>query len=316
MKILVIGSGSVGLGLSAFLIKSSNSVTLFAQTQTKTSLIKNGFNVSGIFGDFKYLPNDFNVIDNYNDIDGDFDYILITAKTLANREIANNLNKIKNKIGNAKIVVIQNGWGNSEIYTEHFAEESVFTARIITGFFRESPSTINITVHADTMFLGNIFKKELSHKVKDLAETFKKGGFDAEISQDVSKHLWAKMLYNCALNPLGAILNVEYGKLAEMEHSKNLMNGIIDETYKAMSLENHSTFWKNDEYKELFYEKLIPSTYSHKSSMLQDLNNKRKTEIDSLNGIVVEIGKKHNINLPNNNFIVNIIKSKEQLAII
>lgn len=313
MKILIIGSGAVGLSLAAFLIKSSNEVTLFARGGTFETLKRDGFCVNGIFGDFVYSYGDFKVINSYDDIANGFDYILVTAKTLANQEIADNLFKIGEWLKNTRIVVIQNGWGNSEIYRERFGENTVFTSRIITGFVRKSVSHIEATVHADTMFIGNIFKKELSHKIKPLVDAFNKGGFDTSISEDVDKYLWAKMLYNCALNPLGAILNVEYGKLAENVYSKNIMNTVIDEIYTAMELGGFSTFWQKYDYIELFYEKLIPSTYSHRSSMLQDLDNKRKTEIDSLNGVVVEMGKKHGINFPNNNFIVNMIKSKEAM---
>ncbi len=313
MKILIVGSGAVGLGLAAFLINSRNRVTLFARNDSERLLKQNGFNVSGIFGNFEHKPNNFETISSYTDITDGYDYILITAKTLANREIAKNLSTIKNTIQLSKIVVIQNGWGNSEIYGEYFSKEQIYTARIITGFFRKSYTDIEITVHADTMFVGNIFKKELSTNVKPLSDALNEGGFDCSISEDVDKHLWAKMLYNCALNPLGAVLNVEYGKLSENEYSKNIMNRIIDEIYEAMELNGFSTFLDKNEYKEVFYKKLIPSTYSHKSSMLQDLINKRKTEIDSLNGIVVELGRKHNKNFYYNSFIVDTIKAKESM---
>ncbi len=313
MKIVIIGSGAVGLGLAAFLIKDKNDVYLFAKGSTKHALESEGFRVDGIFGEFKYQSNDFKIIENYEDIESDTDYILITTKTLANREISENLCKIKDKIKNTKLVVIQNGWGNSETYLTCFNEENVFTSRIITGFYRKSKNDIEITVHADSMALGNIFKKELSNSLSDLANSLNNGGFDAKISEDVDKHLWAKILYNCALNPLGAILNVEYGKLAENEYSKNIMNKIIEEIYSVMDAIKMSTFWEKDDYIKLFYEKLIPTTYSHKSSMLQDLTNKRPTEIDSLNGIVVNLAKEYKKSVPFNEFVVDIIKSKEKL---
>ncbi len=313
MRVLIIGAGAVGLGLAAFLIQGSNDVVFLARGKTKESLQANGFVVSGIFGSFSVSSGQFGVIDGYEYIDNGFDYILITSKTLANREIADNLCRIRDRIKDSKIVVIQNGWGNSEVFLDCFGEDSVFTSRIITGFYRKSLSNIDITVHADSMVLGNIFNRELSSSISDLSDALNRGGFDTKISMDVDKHLWAKMLYNCALNPLGAILDVEYGKLAESQHSRSIMNNIIDEVFWAMRLGSHSTFWQKKEYLELFYGKLIPSTYSHKSSMLQDLLNKRRTEIDSLNGVVVELGRKFQIELPYNSFIVDTIKSKEDM---
>ena len=120
------------------------------------------------------------------------------------------------------------------------------------------------------------------------------------------------MLYNCALNPLGAILNVNYGKLTENEYTKELMNSIIDEIFEVIKASGYSTLWSSsDEYKELFYNKLVPDTYEHYSSTHQDIQRKIKTEIDSLNGKVIELGERNNIDVSTNKIIYNLIKSIE-----
>lgn len=314
MRVLIIGAGAVGLGLAAFLLNSSSDIVFLARRNTADSLRERGFAINGIFGSFKYKGGNFAVINDYNSIDKNFDYILITAKTYANREIASKLCSIKPYIKNAKIVVIQNGWGNSEAYLDCFGKNSVFTSRIISGFYRKTPSEVEITVHADAMVIGSIFKKEISGSTADLVNALNAGGFEAAVSEDVDKHLWAKMLYNCALNPLGAILDVEYGRLLKNKNAEKIMDTIIGEIYNVMKLSGYSTFYETaDNYKKIFYSKLIPSTRSHRSSMLQDLRNKRKTEIDSLNGIVVNLAKKHKMETPYNKFIVDIIKSFENM---
>ena len=137
-------------------------------------------------------------------------------------------------------------------------------------------------------------------------------GINCEITDEVDKYLWAKMLYNCALNPLGAILNVNYGKLTENEYSKEIMNSIIDEIFDVINASEYETLWDtSDEYKDIFYSKLVPDTYEHFSSTHQDIQKKIKTEIDSLTGKVIELGETNNVDVSTNKIIYNLIKAIE-----
>ena len=73
---------------------------------------------------------------------------------------------------------------------------------------------VEITVHADSIHIGSLFDGDLLCMEK-LCELITKGDIPCEKTDSIEKDLWAKMLYNCALNPLGAILDVPYGVLAE-----------------------------------------------------------------------------------------------------
>ena len=311
MKVLIIGAGGVGLGLGGFLINAGVDVSFFATSETARSL-ESGFRVFGIFGDYSYEPSQYGILGGFENI-GEFDYVLITTKTTANDEIAAKLCGVKGNLGNARLVVIQNGWGNAEKFIGCFDKERVFAGRIITGFYRHKRNEIEITVHADSMMLGNIFVNELSDEIVDLVDAFIAGGFDARVSYEVDRHLWAKMLYNCALNPIGAILDVEYGKLVEIPHTKAIMDRILEEVFSVMKANGYETFWRSiEDYKDVFYSTLVPTTAKHRSSMLQDMRNGNKTEIDSLNGIVVELAKKKGLSVPFNEFVVGLIKAIEE----
>jgi 2-dehydropantoate 2-reductase len=90
------------------------------------------------------------------------------------------------------------------------------------------------------------------------------------------------------------------------------MERIIEEGFAVMRAEGHSTHWDDAEgFKEAFYQKMIPPTYVHESSMLQDIRAGRKTEIDFLSGAIVRLGKKHRILTPANELVCSQIKFKE-----
>ena len=72
-------------------------------------------------------------------------------------------------------------------------------------------------------------------------------------------------------------------------------------------------FWQSaDEYREAFYQKMVPPTASHYPSMLRDLERNRRTEIDALNGAIVKLGEKKNIDTPVNQTIISLIRFREE----
>jgi 2-dehydropantoate 2-reductase len=108
--------------------------------------------------------------------------------------------------------------------------------------------------------------------------------------------LWAKVFYNAALNPLGALLDLHYGALPEHPESRGLMDAVIDEAFAVATAEGVSLTWPNaGAYRAEFYGRLVPSTYDHRSSMLQDLERGRRTEIDAINGAVWQRGAERGI---------------------
>ena len=182
---------------------------------------------------------------------------------------------------------------------------------MITGFTRRRPNEVEITVHADAIHIGSLFGCELKC-VEPVAKAIAEGGIPAVTVGDIEKDLWAKMLYNCALNPLGAILDVPYGALAENTYSRDLMNHIIKEIFAVMSAAGFHTHWKSaDGFLKVFYDKLVPDTAKHKSSTLQDIAAGKKTEIDSLTGAVLALADRHSIDVPYNRAVYAIIKSVE-----
>ena len=80
-----------------------------------------------------------------------------------------------------------------------------------------------------------------------------------------------------------------------------------------MRAAGHSTHWDDVEsFLRAFYRQMIPATYAHESSMLQDVRNGRRTEIDALNGAVVELGKRLKIEVPHNRCMRDLVRFKER----
>jgi len=127
----------------------------------------------------------------------------------------------------------------------------------------------------------------------------------------ISRGTSGKALYNAALNPLGAILGVNYGKLAN-ESSWKIIEKIIEEAFCVANAKGVELFWETpEEYLDYLSNEQLPPTAQHRPSMLHDLK-KGKTEIDFLNGAFVKLGKERGIETPVNETVVNLVKFFEK----
>jgi len=310
MKALIYGGGAVGLGLASCLLKSKATVDIIARKDTVAALQKNGLIRTGIFGNYRAEPSAFGSYTSPGQIENKtYDYILVCTKSFDSRKAAKNLYEYQSLFGrNTKIVLFQNGWSNAEKFASFFDRQIVYTARVITGFQRQSPNEVVITVHADSIHIGSLFGADVS-RVRELSELINSGDIPCRTTDRIDKDIWAKMLYNCALNPLGAILDVPYGKLAEREFTRTIMNGIVEEVFNVMTLAGYQTHWQSaKDFLEVFYAELVPDTAEHKSSTLQDIAAKKPTEIEALNGAVIKLAEKFAVDVPYNLVVYNIIK--------
>lgn len=331
MKALIYGGGAVGLGIASCLILSGAKVDIIAREGTVSALRRGGLERTGIFGSVEVGPERFEAFASLDELlrlggrrlqdgglnlDGEFgydcDYVLVCTKSHGSPAAAADLSRHREILGDGgKIVLFQNGWGNAEIFAEHFPKDQIYSARVITGFSRPEKNVVEVTVHADSIHLGSLFASDLA-PMAPLAEAITKGGIPAEVVPDVGDDLWAKMLYNCALNPLGAIFGVPYGDLAEVSASREIMAALIGEIFAVMEAAGYRTHWSTpDEYRAVFYERLLPPTARHVSSTLQDIRAKKSTEIEALSGAVVRLGEEVGVPTPTNATLYRMVKFME-----
>ena len=307
MKVLVFGAGAVGLGLSSFLLQAGHRVHLVGKEQTVVALRKTALKRQGIFGEANFSPQQLTASSNLAETGREtFDFYLVCTKSFDTENSARQL-KSESTLAHQKspIVLCQNGWGNADTFSRFFPPKQVYNARVITGFIRPEPHVVDVTVHAQPVHLGSLFDGNAT-RLQLLADALSLGGLPSAVTDDIGKDLWAKMLYNCPLNALGAVLQVPYGHLGEDENSRAIMERIVREVFQVMQGLGHASHWQSaGDYLKNFYGHLLPSTYSHESSMLQDIRTGRKTEIEALNGVIVREGRKLKINITCNETLRN-----------
>jgi 2-dehydropantoate 2-reductase len=294
-----LGAGAVGLCLAARLAPFCQ-VHALCRAQHAEAIARRGFRMSGIWGDGSFrFPASAQLPE-----DSAFDYCLVTAKSLQTRALCK---QYRQAFGGAELVSLQNGIGNEEILAQF--GDRVIGGTIITGFEWRGPARVHVTVEAGPIRLGR-FPSGLDNGVVRLVELFRRAGLNVEASAAIRTDLWAKTLYNCALNPLGAILDVPYGRLAD-RHSWLIIQRVIEEAFAVCRAEGIAQHWATaTDYLAYLETVQLPATADHHPSMLQDLRQGRETEIDFLNGAVVRLGEKHRIATPINQTLVELIRFK------
>jgi len=312
MHFLIYGAGALGQALGGLLAARGHKVSLVLRPRYIDVIKNEGLSVTGIFGTFRAAPGSLELLTDLAGCDGtDFDYILITTKSYSTGQAIADIAGLSGVT--CPVVSMQNGCGNLEQIAEQFGEERSLGARVITGFEILRPGVVDITVSADAVHIGSSHRGTITRDSRLLAEEISRAGLPCQPVADIFQSLFAKLLYNCALNPLGAILGVNYGALTENQDTKEIMEKVIGETFAVISARGSTLPWANArQYISLFYDSLLPATYNHRSSMLQDLENNKPTEIDALSGWVTNQGKLHGVPTPISELLTALIRFKEQ----
>ncbi|MEE3326204.1 MAG: 2-dehydropantoate 2-reductase [Myxococcota bacterium] len=314
LRIAIIGTGAVGRALGSCLHVAGHQVVFVGRPGSSSeSMGAPDLKRIGIFGEATIAREDMVVTSSLTQMgQTPFDYILVCTKTTANEEVRDSLSALWPSLGDHTwLVLCQNGWGNADFFAETIPEKRIANARIITGFRSPDAHTVEVTVHADPIQIGSLFLPE-TRALAPLCEAIQDGGIPCSPSDQIEAEIWSKLLYNCLLNPLGALTRKNYGELGRSPDTRSIMNEIAYEIFAVLQAHSSKTFWSEaHEFLEDFYTRALPPTSSHESSMLQDIRAHRKTEINSLSGAVVKLARTHRINTPVNQAMVTLIHAAE-----
>jgi 2-dehydropantoate 2-reductase len=152
-------------------------------------------------------------------------------------------------------------------------------------------------------------------RLEAIASAFTQAGIPTEATHEIEQFIWGKVLYNCCLNPLSALLEVTYGELSEHPETRQIMTFVIEEIFAVAGAKGVVLAWGSPlEYQEILLGRLVPDTYAHHASMLQDVMRGNRTEIDALNGAIARLSEETGIPAPVNLMLTQLIKAKERIG--
>ena len=304
-KVAVLGAGAMGCLFGGLMAEKGLDVTLIDVWKEHVDAINSkGLKMDGHGGD-RYIKikatTDSSTLK-------PVDAIIIMCKATA---LEKALTNAKNIIGDKTMLMsFQNGIGHEAIMQKIAGKEKVLGGTTTQASNVLGPG--HIKNHAALPSWIGEYEGGMSDRVKDLAETFTAHNLETIAVPDIKKRKWMKLFALTAIGPLSSIFDLHHTDLyisnKNQEVSRELGKKIILETREVAKADGVDV--TEDECLEMF-NKIVDSKQTNKSSMCFDILNKRKTEIDFINGAVSKIGKGHGVKTPMNDLMYKMIMVKE-----
>ena len=308
---LIYGAGAIGSVLGGFLQEAGAAVTFHGRGGHFRAMQESGLHITGIWGEHHIPAGEISVLD--PSAAGAFSMILLCVKARDTLEAAAQAAPLLTD--NGIMLSMQNGLNNWESIAGQVGQHRTAGSRVIFGSEIVEPGHVRVTVNADDVLLGEPFSPANRPLLKRLEADLLKSGIPARVvgRDEIWAAIWGKVLYNCSLNPLGALLGVPYGRLGESEHTRGIIRHVIEEIFLVMQARDVSVPYRDaDDYYHFLLDRQLPPTAEHRASMLQDITAGRMTEIDALNGAISRYGRELSISTPYNDLLTALIKFKER----
>ena len=298
MEICILGAGSIGSLFGALLTRAGNEVTLIGREEHVRAINEKGLRVVGVER-FTVYPKAVTYAPK-----NEPDLIIIATKSYST---AHALSCAKHCIGKKTwILSIQNGLGNEDLALNY--TKNVLGGITTNGAMLEEWGVVRWAGKGITRI--GVYPRGKNEFAEKVARVFNDAGIETQVSENIMGWKWLKALVNSAINPAGALLEVKNGFLLENEYLRAILREIVKEGCRV------ATQW-GIEFEEHPLEVLIDTlerTKDNYNSMLQDLRRGKRTEVDYINGKIVEYAENIGLSAPMNNLLWSLIKAKEHLT--
>jgi len=290
-KIFVLGAGAIGSVYGASL-SNKNNVTLIGNKAHVDAVNASGLSISGNINKTFEVKADAEIREVPEKT-----LIILTTKAYDSAKAIKETRTLLKK--DTIILILQNGLGNEQIVKRAAGDK----AEILRG----------VTTMAAEFFQPGKIKAwsgetviEQNETAEKIADVFNECMLKTRLSNNISNEVWCKLVINCVVNPLSMLFQIRNCEVAA-DSLKTVRHKIVSECIEVGKAEGIT-------FHESLEEKIDNeiSKYTNFSSMYQDIMKGRKTEIDFLNGKVVELGRKHHIPTPVNETFVCLTKFREE----
>lgn len=315
MRAAIYGAGSLGTILGAYITKNGGKIELINRNKAHVEAVKkNGATVTGTVNFTQpvtiYTPGEMT---------GVYDIIFLMTKQQQNSEVVKMLEKFLADDG--VIVTLQNGLPEIGI-AEIVGEERVLGCTVAWGATMKEAGVCELTSTPDslTFSIGSLLPEPNSH-IHDVKRLLELMG-PADIDKNFIGSRWSKLLINSAFSGMSAVLGTTFGEAAGNRASRRIVQALIKECIDVCAAGNIKIepVQGKDIVKLLDYKNCLKKAFSFfiipiairkhallKASMLQDLEKGKKTEVDAINGVVSNYGRRVGVPTPMNDTVVDVV---------
>lgn len=236
------------------------------------------------------------------------DLIIVAVK---HHHLHEAIRDMKSRVGSSTIIIsVMNGIDSEEQIGAVYGMDKLLYAVAVGIDALRDGNSMSYT-NQGKLFFGEADNRILSDRVKNVQKLFDRAGIIYETPEDMIRILWWKFMINVGINQTSAVLRAPYGIFQTSQEAKELMDSAMREvTAVAAAAKINIT----DEDITNWYGFLSQLSPVGKTSMLQDVEAKRKTEVEMFAGKMIELGHSFGIPTPVNEMLYRIIKVIEQYS--
>lgn len=289
MKIMIMGSGGVGAYFGGLLAKHGNDVTFIARGAHLEALRTKGLQVKSVHGDFSIVPAQ--ATDNPAEV-GAADLILFCVKTYSTEEAAQ---AMRPAIGpQTAVISLQNGVDAAERIGKVVGAEHVLGGVAQLSSAIEAPGVVSQVSQFRRIIFGE-FDGSISERARTIESVLNEAEIAAEISTDIQKALWTKLVFICAAASLGSLTRLTMGEWRAVPETRDLAVRLMKEVEAVGRAHGVNLDADVVEKSLAFIDAGAPQI---KPSMQVDVEAGRQTELEALVGVVGRKGREKGVPTP------------------
>lgn len=303
MKIVIVGGGAIGRLFGSFLIQGGNDLTMIDIDQTTLGALQTkGIGLISNGSETMSAPQKFAVkaLQSASSLT-EADLVILLVKSQATYSAVKDVAHLIDD--NCPLLSIQTGLGNFETAKQIVDSKNILMGITFMSATALSDATVRQGGRAKT-YIGEL-NGTISPRLKSIGYVFNQSGMETQLVRRIIGRLWCKVITYSALNPLSAILHIPNGSLTSRTESLTLMKRLLDEG-RAVAESYSIELVYSDLYELLF--NTCENSANNLSSMLQDILNEVPTEIDAQNGALCRLAQEHDISVPTQQTMVDLIK--------
>ncbi len=297
MNIVVVGAGAIG-SLFGGLLSKKNTVILVGRQPHISAMKQGGLHITGK----TRLSRNITAVTSTHDVPFAPDLILLTVKSYDTEDA---IRQIAPLVQYETIVLsLQNGLDNIQKIERIIERRHIVGGVTMQGAIYSAPGKIIHTGKGKTI-LGEM-DGQCSKRLETIVNVFNNAGIETSPSGEIKKEIWVKAIINSSINPLTAILQCKNGYLLENPLVEHIVAYVCEESSSVAQREGIQVTSAEMLHRT---KEVIRETARNYSSMVQSIQRGKKTEIESINGSLVSLGKKHGIPTPLNEILIVLVHS-------
>jgi 2-dehydropantoate 2-reductase len=303
MRVLILGAGALGSLVGARLSQTDVDLLLLGRNRPHMEAIREvGLVVEELDSTLGHLNLPACFCDP-RDIERPVDLVLVTVKTYDTSAAVRDVSPCCHS--GTWFLTLQNGIGNFERIAAEVDSGLVMVGTTAQGATLVAPGRIRHGGNGPT-YLGE-FPRGVSTRIDSVVDLFRRAGLDAHASDRMETLVWEKLLVNVGINAITALTGIRNGVIADSEAARELSREAVEEALQV-------TRWKGIAVREDIVERVVEvarATARNRSSMGQDVDRRKRTEIEAINGAIVRYGGEAGLDLPVNRTLTRLVKTIE-----